>query len=76
MCRNAGLGLGNFLAGILLNMFAMEGYTEVVSVNSQRMRLEYQAAYEPTGYYAAGIRGTLFRAFFEMLQALPRHLKA
>lgn len=25
--RNAGLGLGNFLAGILLNMFAMEGYT-------------------------------------------------
>lgn len=25
--RNAGVGLGNFLAGIILNMFAMTGYT-------------------------------------------------
>ena len=25
--RNAGVGLGNFLAGIILNMFAMQGYT-------------------------------------------------
>ena len=25
--RNAGVGLGNFLAGIILNMFATEGYT-------------------------------------------------
>lgn len=51
MCRNAGVGLGNFLAGIILNMFATEGYTEVVSVDSHRMRLEHQAAYAPTGYY-------------------------
>lgn len=51
MCRNAGVGLGNFLAGIILDMFAMQGYTEVVSVSSERMNLEHQAAYESTGYY-------------------------
>mmetsp|Transcript_50079 Transcript_50079/g.79938 ORF Transcript_50079/g.79938 Transcript_50079/m.79938 type:complete len:533 (+) Transcript_50079:36-1634(+) len=51
MCRNTGVGLGNFLAGVILNMFAMQGYTEVVSVSSERMNLEHQAAYESTGYY-------------------------
>ncbi|CAJ1450160.1 unnamed protein product [Effrenium voratum] len=51
MCRNAGIGLGNFLAGIILNLFAMQGYTEVVSVTPEKMQIEHQAAYAPSGYY-------------------------
>jgi len=73
MCRNAGVGMGNFLAGILLNLFAEGIVTEVIG--GEHVRVERQASYALSGYFvmcgASGI-AVLLAALLAM-QAVNAH---